>query len=133
VAPGGEPIDVEVGWSPALLPPQGLNMSLSPPAEPFGAAGSIRVWSAATAAVPALADVAFPIMWLRAGLPMSADNTTLVWSREAGRSWRNPWDADEGYLCGTSTNVGTPVSRLPVPCDTLDAPYPCPVHPSARF
>ena len=55
-----------------------------------------------------LSEVEFPLLRLRPNLPMPALNATLVWARETGRSWRNPWAAPAGYLVGA--DVGTPTT-----------------------
>ena len=108
----GAKLDVIVTWSPANLPPHSLSLGAAPPAKPFGAHGRIRVIANDTLQQnedrqsPVLSTVVFPILRLRRVEP--ASQVTLVWSRESGRSWQDPWadDAPLGY--GVGTQVGTP-------------------------
>jgi hypothetical protein len=106
-------LDVVVTWAAAELPPEAMRLSRVIPKAPFGAAGRIRVTTSAhhqakDAVAPTLSRVVFPILRLRPGLPSPAANTTLVWSRESGRSWRDPWAASAPLGFGVGTEVGTP-------------------------
>ena len=52
-----------------------------------------------------LREVQFPRMTFIAA-PGPAEDTTLVFPRAYGRSWRNPFDAPRGYLVGTMEPAG---------------------------
>ncbi len=52
-----------------------------------------------------LREVQFPRLTLLAA-PGPAEETTLVFPRAYGRSWRNPFDAPRGYLVGTMEPAG---------------------------
>jgi polygalacturonase len=121
---GSALLDVTVTWAAARLPTDAMRLSRVPNKLPFGAEGRIRVVTTSGSGhqtarddadddddevvTPTLSRVVFPILRLRPGFPSPAANTTLVWSRESGRSWRNPWadSAPLGYSVGSQ--VGSP-------------------------
>ncbi len=49
--------------------------------------------------------VDFPIMTLRA-TPSAPEVVTLVFARDTGRSWRNPFEGPRGYLMGAAEPTG---------------------------
>jgi hypothetical protein len=119
--------DVTVAWSAAKLPPRALSLSRVPPTLPFGVEGRIHVSGRRTTggdggggSSPVLSTVIFPILRLRPLAPVPPTEVELVWSRESGRSWRNPWadNAPVGYGVGTQagspgpTQMGCIVNRL---------------------